>query len=92
MTGCLRITTCMAIEFNELSLGDTRLSRESIHRLLQKHQVECLGIENAPFSDAEAELFSSNVGLRFLVLRGTDMTDAGFSRPEPVERTSAQCR
>lgn len=68
-----------ALEFNELSIDGTRLSRESIHRLLQKHHVTCLGLANVPFSDEEAKLLEDNTDLHFVVLRGTDMTDEGFA-------------
>ncbi|MFO1093492.1 MAG: hypothetical protein U0992_09295 [Planctomycetaceae bacterium] len=69
----------VAIEFNQLSIEGTRINRDAIHRLLQKHEINCLGINGGPFSDAEAKLLTNNISLHFLVLRGTEMTDEGFS-------------
>lgn len=63
---------------NCLGLGDTRLSTRSIHRLLQKYQLERFLARGAPVTDAEAVLLGDDVDLMELTLRKTQVTDAGL--------------
>jgi hypothetical protein len=63
---------------NCLGLGDTRLSTQSIHRLLQKYQLERFLARGVPVTDGEAVLLGDDVDLMELTLRKTQVTDAGL--------------
>jgi hypothetical protein len=67
-----------ALHPNCLQLLNTRLSRESMHRLLEKHQLERLIAYDVPLTDSEMELLQDDVDLMDVHLRNTQVTDAGL--------------
>lgn len=65
---------------NSVQLLETGLGRESIHRLLARHQWRRLIAYDSPLTDAEAELLHDDIELMSLSLRKTQVTDGGLRR------------
>ena len=61
------------------SVSDSRLSRESIQRLLQKYAFESCYIDGVPVTDNDAALLGNHPRPMYVMLRDTEVTDNGLA-------------